>query len=218
MFQNNITRNYTGGDALGEILIMLIISFIIGWVARMFWEKFFSNIKVKIIREKTNIIKNIDNETKIKEKVEVNEVAEVVITTPTTPVAPIKEIEIKEKVEVNEVAETVPVISVSPIKSTELKRTTLKIASNGLSNDDLKIIEGIGPKIEILLKNAQVNTWDDLSSIGIEKIKMILKQGGDRFAFHNPTTWPEQAMLARSGAWEELQEFQDFLSGGKELI
>lgn len=189
MFQNNITRNYTGGDALGEILIMLIISFIIGWVARMFWEKFFSNIKVKIIREKTNIIKNIDNETKI-----------------------------KEKVEVNEVAETVPVISVSPIKSTELKRTTLKIASNGLSNDDLKIIEGIGPKIEILLKNAQVNTWDDLSSIGIEKIKMILKQGGDRFAFHNPTTWPEQAMLARSGAWEELQEFQDFLSGGKELI
>jgi hypothetical protein len=44
---------------------------------------------------------------------------------------------------------------------------------------------------------------------------MILKKAGDSYAFHNPTTWPEQAMLAYQKKWDELEEFQNFLKGGK---
>ena len=50
----------------------------------------------------------------------------------------------------------------------------------------------------------------------VETIKDILKEkGGERYAFHNPLTWPEQAKLASEGKMEELKEYQDFLRGGR---
>ena len=66
--------------------------------------------------------------------------------------------------------------------------------------DDLKIIEGIGPKIEALLKSAGLDTWEKIANTPVETIKDILKEkGGERYAFHNPLTWPEQAKLASEG-------------------
>lgn len=83
------------------------------------------------------------------------------------------------------------------------------------SRDDLKVVEGIGAKIEELLKDAGITTWDDLAAARVEDIKKILEDAGDRFRFHDPSTWPDQAALARDGRWRELQDFQDVLDGGK---
>ncbi|MDX1943623.1 MAG: helix-hairpin-helix domain-containing protein [Saprospiraceae bacterium] len=84
-------------------------------------------------------------------------------------------------------------------------------------NDDLKIIEGIGPKIEGLLKNAGIHTWEELSETDAERLREILNQAGESYRIHDPTTWPAQARLAANGSWELLREYQDQLKGGREL-
>jgi len=81
--------------------------------------------------------------------------------------------------------------------------------------DDLKIVEGIGPKIEELFHNAGIMTWKDLSETSPDKLREILRAAGSRFQMHDPATWPEQARLAAEGKWEELEEYQDFLQGGR---
>jgi large subunit ribosomal protein L15 len=81
--------------------------------------------------------------------------------------------------------------------------------------DDLKLIEGVGPKIADLLINAGIVTFADLAATSAEKVSEILSAGGSNFATHNPTTWADQAALARDGKWDELKELQDRLNGGK---
>ena len=80
--------------------------------------------------------------------------------------------------------------------------------------EDLKLVEGIGPKIEGLLKDAGINNWADLAATTVERIKEILAAAGDRYRLAKPDTWPEQARLASEGKWVQLKEYQDFLDGG----
>ncbi|MFZ1703719.1 MAG: helix-hairpin-helix domain-containing protein [Saprospiraceae bacterium] len=82
--------------------------------------------------------------------------------------------------------------------------------------DDLKAVEGIGPKIESLLKEAGIHTWASLSSTKLDTIKDILDKAGSRYQLADPTTWPKQAALAAEGKWDELQHYQDQLDGGRE--
>ncbi|WP_442264929.1 hypothetical protein ACSIGC_11300 [Tenacibaculum sp. ZS6-P6] len=84
-----------------------------------------------------------------------------------------------------------------------------------IKQDDLKIVEGIGPKIEGLFHNFDIKTWKALSEASIEKCQEVLNSGGDRYRIHKPDTWPQQAKLAYEGKWEELQKWQDELDGGK---
>ncbi|HMR42402.1 MAG TPA: helix-hairpin-helix domain-containing protein [Saprospiraceae bacterium] len=81
---------------------------------------------------------------------------------------------------------------------------------------DLKVIEGIGPKIEQLLKDNGIKSWSDLANVSEESISAILEKGGERYRLADPSTWPKQAGLAAEGKWDELREYQDFLQGGKE--
>ncbi len=85
-----------------------------------------------------------------------------------------------------------------------------------IKENDLKIVEGIGPKIEELFHQEGVKTWKQLSETSVEECQRILNIGGDRFDIHNPGTWSRQALLAYEGKWEELKEWQDILDGGKE--
>jgi len=82
--------------------------------------------------------------------------------------------------------------------------------------NDLKIVEGIGPKIEELFNYAGINTWLTLSETSTEKLQAILDAAGEGFSLHNPGTWARQAELAFLGKWQELKEWQDILDGGKE--
>ena len=82
--------------------------------------------------------------------------------------------------------------------------------------DDLKVIEGIGPKIEQLLNNKGIKTWSALSTKTADELKAILEEAGDRFRLADPSTWPRQAALAAAGSWDELKEYQEYLDGGKD--
>ena len=81
--------------------------------------------------------------------------------------------------------------------------------------DDLTVVEGIGPKIQELFHNHGINTWKELSEASLETCKRVLSNGGERFAIHNPGTWPEQAKLAYEGRWQKLWDWQEELDGGK---
>lgn len=82
--------------------------------------------------------------------------------------------------------------------------------------DDLKAIEGIGPKIEGLLKDGGINTWEKLSKADEDELNQILSDAGPRYKLADPKTWPTQAKFAHEGRWKELEEYQDFLQGGRE--
>jgi predicted flap endonuclease-1-like 5' DNA nuclease len=82
--------------------------------------------------------------------------------------------------------------------------------------NDLQIIEGIGPKIEKLLRRSSIDTWKKLADGDAEEIReMLVTEGGPRYKLHDPTTWSKQALLAHEGKWEELKALQDELQGGR---
>ncbi len=81
--------------------------------------------------------------------------------------------------------------------------------------DDLKKVEGIGPKIAQLLNENGIGSFAILAQTSVEKLKEIIASGGSAFRMADPGTWPQQAALAAAGKWEELKAFQDDLNGGK---
>ncbi|MFY7670544.1 hypothetical protein ACOSP6_05605 [Tenacibaculum sp. MEBiC06402] len=84
-----------------------------------------------------------------------------------------------------------------------------------IKQDDLKVVEGIGPKIEGLFHNFGIKTWKALGETSVKKCQEVLNSGGDRYRMHKPNTWPKQAKLAAEGKWEKLKKWQDDLDGGK---
>ena len=83
------------------------------------------------------------------------------------------------------------------------------------NHNDLKAIEGIGPKTSELLITSGINTWEALANTSVDKIQDILNQAGAKFKLADPGTWPRQARLAADGKWDELTALQDELDGGK---
>ncbi|MDQ3141091.1 MAG: helix-hairpin-helix domain-containing protein [Bacteroidota bacterium] len=83
------------------------------------------------------------------------------------------------------------------------------------SKDDLKAIEGIGPKIEKLLREAEIKSWEMLANAEVASLQNILDHGGDRYRLADPSSWPKQAELAVKSMWKEFYEYQDQLKQGK---
>jgi large subunit ribosomal protein L27 len=113
------------------------------------------------------------------------------------------------------VISTPKVISSTIVTPTTTAAKTGHTLPRGIKQDDHKIVEGIGPKIEGLLHEAGIKTWLELSQTPIERLKEILEAAGSRYQMHDPGTWPKQAQFAHEGRFEELKEWQDMLDGGK---
>ena len=90
-----------------------------------------------------------------------------------------------------------------------------KAAGSGKA-DDLKKIEGIGPKIAELFNNEGIFLFSELANTSVERMREILDAAGPRYRIHDPSTWAQQADMAANGQWSELKELQDRLNGGKE--
>jgi len=81
--------------------------------------------------------------------------------------------------------------------------------------DDLKVVEGIGPKIELLCHGIGIRTWFDLSTTEVSLLRTMLADAGSRFGSHDPATWPEQAGLLANGRWTDFKALTDGLRGGR---
>ncbi|MFD1161458.1 MULTISPECIES: 50S ribosomal protein L21 [Hwangdonia] len=82
--------------------------------------------------------------------------------------------------------------------------------------DDLKKIEGAGPKAAEALVNAGLDTFAKVAKAKPEDLSNILSEASSRLAHIVTDTWPKQAKLAADGKWDELKELQDRLEGGIE--
>jgi large subunit ribosomal protein L27 len=101
-------------------------------------------------------------------------------------------------------------------EAAEEKKAAAPKKEKGPKLDDLKIVEGVGPKIETLLKEGGINTWAELAETSVDRLKEILDAAGPRYQIHDPSTWPAQAKFAADGKFEELKEYQEVLMGGRD--
>ncbi len=61
-----------------------------------------------------------------------------------------------------------------------------------------------------------VHTFAELAATEADQIKAWMEEAGSRYKMHDPTTWPDQAAMARDGKWDELKAWQDTHKAGKE--
>ena len=102
--------------------------------------------------------------------------------------------------------------SVKAEKKAEVADTKPATKKAAAKSDDLKKIEGIGPKIAETLAEAGITTYAKLAKTDAVKLTEII---ADVRGNHVTETWPEQAQLAADGKWDELKKWQDELNGGK---
>ena len=101
----------------------------------------------------------------------------------------------------------------APVKKAEPKTEAKPAAKKATGKaDDLKKVEGIGPKIAETLVAAGIATFAELAKTEASKISEII---ADVRGNHVTDTWPAQAQLAADGKWDELKKWQDELDGGK---
>lgn len=80
--------------------------------------------------------------------------------------------------------------------------------------EDLTILEGIGPKIEDLLRANGISGFAQLAALDESELLEILDRGGASFRFANPQHWARQATLAAENRWKELKRLQEELIEG----
>jgi predicted flap endonuclease-1-like 5' DNA nuclease len=115
-----------------------------------------------------------------------------------------------------------PVPPRQPLRPESTASQVAAVASAAVSSigsthkDDLKKLEGIGPKLEQILNAAGIQNFEQLAAMTPDRIKPILEAAGNQFRMHDPKSWPYQAELAAKGEWERLKEYQHLLIGGKD--
>lgn len=188
----DIFSNSNGESAMMEILLMLLVAFILGWFMRHFFGK------DKVVET------NHNNEWETKYNGVQGEVSglNTKISGLSADISGLKNSKSKLQLELD---------------ACRAEKENMSFASvvPPADPDDLKKIEGIGPKIEEHLNNAGVYTWVQLAETKVSFIQKVLDDAGPAYKVHNPGSWPEQSKMAAEGKWAELKIWQDELIGGK---
>ena len=69
--------------------------------------------------------------------------------------------------------------------------------------DDLKLVNGIGPKLEEVLKGQGMLTLLQMSQTPLPQLQELVHHAGEKFRLCDPETWAEQAGLILEGKLEE---------------
>jgi predicted flap endonuclease-1-like 5' DNA nuclease len=109
-------------------------------------------------------------------------------------------------------ASPAPAVSPAAVPDVASASAVLGVA---ITVDDLKVIDGIGPKIESLCHGIGIRTWFDMSTTEVSLLRTMLSDAGSRFSTHDPSTWPEQAGLLAAGRWLDFKALTDGLHGGR---
>ncbi|HPE82682.1 MAG: 50S ribosomal protein L21 [Aequorivita sp.] len=123
----------------------------------------------------------------------------------------------KEKAEKAEPKKETKAKAAAPKAKAETKAPAKKAAPKKAAKaDDLKKIEGVGPKAAEAMVAAGMDTFAKVAKAKPEAIATILSEASSNLAHLVTDTWPKQAKLAADGKWDELKELQDKLDGGIE--
>jgi predicted flap endonuclease-1-like 5' DNA nuclease len=105
-------------------------------------------------------------------------------------------------------------VAKEPLPEPEKARAPVeKVKGAGTEAADFRRIEGIGPKVNQLLHEAGIRTYQQLADSSEEGLRGTLREAN--LYMINPETWPEQAQIAASGDWERLKALQEELKGGR---
>ncbi|MGQ9832347.1 MAG: helix-hairpin-helix domain-containing protein [Candidatus Villigracilaceae bacterium] len=83
------------------------------------------------------------------------------------------------------------------------------------AEDDLTMLEGIGPKVSQVLKEGGIATFAALADADADQVQALLNAAG--LQMMNPSGWIEQAKLAARGDTEGLKRLQKELKGGRRV-
>jgi predicted flap endonuclease-1-like 5' DNA nuclease len=106
----------------------------------------------------------------------------------------------------------------APVESSEPTPVEVEAQAPPPKADDLKRIEGIGPKISSVLAAAGITTFAQLADANVEQLRQILETADPRLLrLVDPASWPQQAGLAAGGEWDALSALQNQLRGGRRV-
>jgi predicted flap endonuclease-1-like 5' DNA nuclease len=83
-----------------------------------------------------------------------------------------------------------------------------------VAEDDLTLIEGIGPKSAAALNEAGITTFAQIATMTPEALEKAIKDRKVRLV-GSAATWPQQAALAAAGDLSALEALQASLKGGR---
>jgi nucleotidyltransferase/DNA polymerase involved in DNA repair len=83
------------------------------------------------------------------------------------------------------------------------------------ADENLKVIEGIGPKIEKALKADGITSYAQIAAASESELRASIAKSGIKFA-PSVKTWAHQAQYLVDGNDDGLNEYQDYLIGGQE--
>ncbi|MEM6842399.1 MAG: hypothetical protein AAF632_09235 [Bacteroidota bacterium] len=238
MFQNNVLESYNGSDATWEIIIMLAVAFILGYILHYL----LGSRKVSRMQELESDNRHLAGRVKELEKSVSDEKRSTIRLTEeldncrqnSTSNEQLAELEqsLAELRQQNSELQSELSLCLASKKAPETVKPEAADEINPLMGgspsgvvveappvpDNLKIVEGIGPKIEGMLNAEGIYTFAQLATADREKLRNIMAAEGPKFlAVHDPTTWPKQAKLAAEENWEDLETYKGQLKGGREV-
>jgi len=90
-----------------------------------------------------------------------------------------------------------------------------KLLGKTVTENDLTLISGIGPKTSALLQSHKIQTWQDLSETSADKLRQILDEAGGIYRSQDSSSWPKQALMAAQSEWRKLRVYQEALKKGE---
>ncbi|MGB3587054.1 MAG: hypothetical protein WBA23_10970 [Tunicatimonas sp.] len=239
MFQNSVLESYDGSDATWEIIIMLLIAFVLGYIlrqilssskARRLQELEYDNrhlagrvkeLERSVSKEKRDVIRltedlnNCRQESASTEQMSALENSLADLRQQNSQLQSELSLCLASKKE-PEPADSELNTDINPIMTTS-DSTTVTVEAPPIP-DNLKVVEGIGPKIERMLNAEGIYTFSQLASADNERLRNIMALEGHKFlAVHNPASWPKQAQLAANENWEGLESYKGQLKSGREV-
>lgn len=109
---------------------------------------------------------------------------------------------------VAEVAEAEPKV--------EAPAVVVDAAESQVDPDNLKVIEGIGPKVQAALYDAGIVTYGQMASMSGDELTRIVKDEHGVRIVGDAATWPKQAQYLVKGDADGLKAYQDKLVAGRE--
>lgn len=104
--------------------------------------------------------------------------------------------DVKEKVEkvTKPASKKAPVKKKVPVKKVTAKKVTAKKVEKKVAvKNDLKVIKGIGPKMETLLNDGAITSYGDLVEITLKNLEKLLTDAGMNTKMYNTADWKVQA-------------------------
>ncbi len=195
-----------------EIAFILLGAFVLGYLLRLMLNSKLKNRNAELEHDLAFLKSKSDpepNDTSFLENTIIEQKAE--ISRLNDKLSLCYEAKLKAEQTLNKPVESA--VKPAPIVASTSGATTKSSPSS--TKDDLKKIEGIGPKIEQILNTEGIQTFKDLMNVDVAKIKDVLIAQGPTYAVHNPATWAEQAVLANNEEWDKLDRLQKELKGGQ---